>query len=165
MSVYIDILNQIKTHYALDWLTPSQRKVYDEFVAFLGPPHKVVNIYGKEGVGKTFLGWVLDKQGLAKYFPSLEDVTANHSVVIIDNAAHKRDLVRGLRNTLRDKHIHQAIIISRYRAEDSIPCFQLELTDDDVQVFKSNLFRHLDVKVPDGDFPNLWGYLLHAAGM
>jgi len=164
MSVYIDILNQIKEKYTYDWLMPSQSIIYDAIEDFIGPPHKIINIYGKEGSGKTFLGWVLNKRGIGKYFSSLEALADNVEIAIIDNTLYDRDYVRGLRNTLWSKHVRQAIILTRYRAEDSIPTFLLELNEDDIQFFKGNLFRFLNLRSPEETIFNLWKYIHLIAG-
>ena len=39
----------------VDWLTPSQKHVWEKAHEFDGPPHRVINIYGVEGTGKTSL--------------------------------------------------------------------------------------------------------------
>ena len=140
MSVYIDILNQIKEKYTYDWLMPSQSAIYDMINNFIGPPHKIINVYGKEGSGKTFLGWVLNQKGIGKYFPSLDDLTDNVEIAIIDCTQYDRDFVRGLRNRLWSKHVRQAIILTRYRAEDSIPSFALDLNEDDIRVFLKGIY-------------------------
>lgn len=67
VSKHEKILNLIKTNLTENWLTDSQRKVWMQLSKFMEPPYYVVNIYGVSGTGKTFLGWLLQKQGRAIY--------------------------------------------------------------------------------------------------
>lgn len=70
MNRFVDILNRIRQNANLQWLTPSQQIVHrllNERLAFLDE----VNLWGAHGVGKTFLGWVLQDRG-AVYAPRLK---------------------------------------------------------------------------------------------
>ncbi len=52
---------RIRDRLDIEWLTPSQKAVWEAVQRFDGPPHRVINIYGAEGTGKTFLGWLLER--------------------------------------------------------------------------------------------------------
>lgn len=163
MSLYIEVTNRIKEHFSAQWLTPSQLRVYEQLRMFLVPPFRVVNIFGKEGVGKTFLGWVLGKDGIGEYVPSPAELSGGFSTYIVDNCKHGRSFVRGLRNILQAKGIERVILLTRYPADDSVPRLELDLTPDDIQVFKANLFR-IDVRLPEIKGANLWDYLRSLGG-
>ena len=45
------------------WFTPSQKHVWESLQRFDGPPYRVINVYGTEGTGKTFLGKLLERLG------------------------------------------------------------------------------------------------------
>ena len=158
MTLYIDTVNRIKEQASMKWLTPSQLSVYDKVLSFLMPPFRVINVYGQEGVGKTFLGRILDKQGIAKYITSIGDVNDGEGTYVADNCDYRRGYVRNLRNLIHEKHLERVIILTKYPAEDSIPRLELNLTSDDIQVFKANLFR-IDVKLPSMQSDNLWHLL------
>lgn len=159
MSLYIEVLNNIKQNFDLSWLTNSQREIFNKCKCFLVPPNKIINIFGREGTGKTFVGWVLSKENIGLYFSSVKEVIAYQKVIILDNCDHKRKFVRELRNTLRIKRINHAVILTRHRAEDDIPAFQLDLTEDDLKIFKHNLFFKLNIRIPESEGKNLWDYL------
>jgi hypothetical protein len=50
-------------------------------------------------------------------------------------------------------------LISRYRAEDSIPAFGVTLTVEDLRFFRANLFRNFDLHLPESTSLNLWDHL------
>jgi hypothetical protein len=63
MNLFVETLNRIKTELNMSWLSKSQSLAYDrisERIETVG----VVNLYGYHGMGKTFLGWVIHKEGL-----------------------------------------------------------------------------------------------------
>lgn len=159
MSLYINILNKIKEKSSLEWLTDSQKEIFNKCKEFLIPPNKIINIFGREGTGKTFVGWILNKENIGVYIPSIKEIISKQKVLIIDNCDYSRKFIRRLRNTLRLKRINHAILITRHRAEDDIPAFQLELTEDDIKIFKHNLFFELNIRISEVEGKNLWDYL------
>ncbi len=54
---------RIRDRLTPEWLTPSQQRVWEQLHRFHGPPHRVVNVYGPPGVGKSFLGWLMQREG------------------------------------------------------------------------------------------------------
>lgn len=158
MNTYIEKINEIKTKLNKDWLTVSQRKVFNQSKEFLDSHYILINIYGKEGTGKTFIGWVLDKEKIGKYYSAENKIEENQKSIIIDNCDYNRQFARNLRNKLRLKKIKHALLITRYRVEDDIPAFCLDITEDDIKIFKHNLFFYMNMKVTDINENNLWEY-------
>ena len=161
MSAYIEVINRIKKNFSKEWLTPSQTQAFEELKTFLSPPHRVINIFGEMGAGKTFLGWVLQKEGVGTYICSHEDLIENQKSIILDNYSNRRKLVRKIRNDLEMKNIGNMIILTRYAAEDEIPCIEVGLTEDDIKVARANLYR-ADIKVTDNNIINLWELIKNA---
>lgn len=165
MNSRIQIENQIKSLSDASWFFPSQTAIYREIIPFLGELHRVINLYGSQGVGKTFLAHVLCKENRTDYVPSSELLRTATKPLIIDNAPFDRTFVRGIRNQMRRFNLPQVILITRYRVEDTVPAFALNLTSDDVLLFRANLFRHFDLRLPDCTVPNLWEHLKLIGGI
>jgi len=159
MDSRTEVENQIKALSDRSWLMPSQSVVYEELLPFLDGFHRVVNLYGLQGVGKTFLAHILCKQDLADYVPSPDLVRPAGRPLVIDNAPFERTPVRGMRNQMRLHNLRQVILVTRYRAEDAIPAFTLSITDEDIDYFRANLFRYLDLRLPHCSVLNLWEHL------
>lgn len=155
----IEVENQIKLLSDLSWLMPSQMGVYQELYPFLGGFHRVINLYGLQGVGKTFLAHILCKQGLADYVASPDLLRPTDLPLVVDNASFDRTAVRGMRNQMRRHDLQQVMLITRYRVEDTIPAFTLSITPGDIHCFRANLFRSLDLRLPDCSTLNLWEHL------
>jgi hypothetical protein len=154
-----ELENQIKLLADISWFTPSQQDLYNNLIPFLSSFHKVINIYGLQGVGKTFFAHVLCKAKLVDFISSPDQLRPANLPLAIDNANFDRMAVRGIRNEARRFEIKQVILITRYRAEDSIPVFALELLPKDLEVFRSNLFRNLNLKIKEVSTLNLWEHL------
>jgi hypothetical protein len=157
--------NQIKLLSDRSWLTPSQTTVYQELIPFLDEFHRVVNLYGPQGVGKTFVAHILCKEDLTDYVPSPDLIHPADRPLVIDNAPFERTAVRSMRNQMRRHDLRQVILVSRYRAEDAIPSFALNVTPDDIRCFRATLFRHLDLRLPDCSALNLWEHLKLIGGI
>jgi hypothetical protein len=145
MSKYIELQNRIKTEATLEWLTPSQKAIYENVTKGL-KTHKIVNIYGAHGVGKTFLGWILAKEHEAEYFASHDDLQSA-LVAVLDNFDSDRRKVRRLRAQMHSLDIRQLFLITHRKVEDEIPAFELQFTEADRTQFKRNLFLFLDFQV------------------
>lgn len=155
----IEVENKIKTLSDASWLIPSQAAIYQELLPFLGRLHRVVNLYGPQGVGKTFLAHILHKEDRVDYVVSPDLVRSASHPLVIDNAPFERTAVRGMRNQARKFDLQQVILITRYRVEDTIPAFALNVTPDDILCFRANLFRQFDLRLPDCPALNLWEHL------
>jgi hypothetical protein len=144
---------RIRDRVSLEWLTPSQRRVWDEIHRFGGPPYHVVNIYGAEGGGKTFLGWLMEREGYATYGDWTDRPQPILPRLALDNAATDRLAAREARPLVSHLNVVQVILISRARVDEpGMPAFELRVTDDDFAVFRANLFRHLRVTLPEGAY-------------
>jgi hypothetical protein len=166
MNRYIEIQNQIKRKADINWLTDSQKKQYNNCVEFLNTYHKIINLYGKEGTGKTFIGWILYKEQIATYYSSMNQVEDKKNCIIIDNYKSDRRNIRNLRNILKFKGISHVIVITRYKAEDDIPSFCLSIESEDLNRFKHNLNIHLDLDIRglNNNADNYWEYLKSLGG-
>ena len=165
MRSRIEIENQIKSLSDASWLFPSQAALHQELLPFLGGLHRIVNVYGLQGVGKTFLAHIMSKEGQVDYIPSPDLLCTASRTLIIDNVPFDRTFVRGMRNQMRRFDLQQVILITRYRVEDSVPAFTLGLSEEDVRCFRANLFRHLDLRLPDCSTLNLWEHLKLIGGI
>ncbi len=164
VSKFAKTLDLIKTNLTEAWLTDSQRKVWMQLGKLMEPPYYVVNIYGASGTGKTFLGWLLQQQGRALYADASNlswKSWEGQPLIVLDGYDSSRRAVRSLRTQLQLSNIGQVIIITRQKARDDIPCLHLAVTDRDIQVVKANLYRELEVIIPEGSCRNLWDCLKH----
>ena len=160
-----EVENQIKLLSDASWLMPSQSAVYRELLPFLGGLHRVVNLYGPQGVGKTFLAHVLCKEKRAEYAAAPTLLRAADRPLVLDNAPFERSAVRSMRNQMRRFELRQVVLVTRYRVEDSVPAFALRITPEDVRCFRANLFRYLDLRLPDCSALNLWEHLKLIGGV
>jgi hypothetical protein len=161
----IEIENGIKSYSDESWLTPAQNELYKSVKPFIDGIDRVMNIYGSQGCGKTFLAHMMVKLKAAAYITSLDQICISSLPLIIDNAPFERSAVRGVRNQMRKFELHQVILISRYRAEDSIPTFFLNLNLEDIKFFRATLFRKFDLRLPDNTSLNLWDHLKLIGGI
>jgi hypothetical protein len=156
MNRFVDILNRIRQGANLDWLTPSQKVAYDllrERLNFLDE----VNLWGKHGAGKTFVGWMLYHQGLAIYYPSLKHVKYSSLLrtAVVDNMGWRRVEVLEALHQCRGKGFAKIVLITTEPVQHQIATVELQLTADDVEHATANL-RSVGV-APYGDSPdNLW---------
>ena len=79
------------------WLTPSQNVLWKAIQRFDGPPHRVINIYGTEGTGKTFMGWFLERINYSAYSIRPDMSKPLLSRLTLDNALSDRATTRELR--------------------------------------------------------------------
>lgn len=163
VSEFARTVRLIRANMSESWLTDSQTEVWRQLNKYKGPPYYVVNIYGAAGVGKTFLGWLLAKQGVGVYgggdTPAWESWRGQR-LIVLDGYDSSRRAVRSLRSELQSWDIGQAIVLTRQRAQDDIPCLHLGVTEQDIQIAKATLYRELEVIVPEGDHRNLWDCLM-----
>jgi hypothetical protein len=158
----IDSLNaRIRDRLAIDWLTPSQKAIWDLIQRYDGPPHRVINVYGSEGTGKTFLGWFMERQGYATYGSWGSQLQPTHPRLVLDDASTERSSAREVRPWLERLAIKQIILLTRFRVdEQAMPAFELQVTDEDMAVCRANLYRHLRLVVPDEAYRNYRAMLI-----
>lgn len=156
MNRYVDTLNRIRQNANANWLTPSQRAVYDllrERLKFLDE----VNLRGGHGVGKTFIGWVLRAQGLAVYAPRLEDVEPALLLrtVVVDNLDWQRTVVREALHRCRGHGYDKVVLITNEFAQEQMATVELALSANDLEQAMINL-RSIGV-LPYSETPStLW---------
>ena len=156
MNRYVDVLNRIRQNANLNWLTPAQQGAYQlvrEQLKFLDE----VNLWGYHGVGKTFLGWILWKQGLAVYAPRLQNVKLVPLIrtIVVDNLGWRRAEVREVLYCCRGMGYNKVLLITTDPVQDQITTVQLTLRAEDIKQAAANL-RGIGI-VPYSDTPhNLW---------
>lgn len=142
MSEFIRTLNTIKTHWDLSWLTPSQQRCLAELQASLRVPGSI-NLFGKHGVGKTFLAWAVARENGLIYFPHLtlfeQAGTVDADGVIIDNCLPGRVEHRKVLKALQLRGVRRSILITTELIHDYTHYSELTLTPEDVQKVLSNL--------------------------
>lgn len=158
MSDFVRNLNRIKTKRNSDWLTPSQQRAFTATEKVLQAP-STVNLFGREGVGKTFLAWILAYKLGYVYLahPSrLEQIdNLETSGVILDNCQSDRQAHRDLLKTVRFQQIHQAVFITRQMINDYTHYVELNLTIIDQEQVQKNL-ADIGLVITSIEQPNLW---------
>ena len=145
----------IRDRLDIEWLTPSQKAVWEAVQRFDGPPHRVINIYGAEGTGKTFLGWLLERGDHSTYriWPDKREPLLAR--LTLDDIVPDRATSRGVRPLVDAYHIQQVILLSRTRVDErAMPAFELYVTEGDIQVVRANVYRHLQIILPEEDYRN-----------
>jgi hypothetical protein len=146
---------RIRDRLDVNWLTPSQKAVWEAIQRFDGPPHRVINIYGLEGTGKTFMGWFFERVHYSTYQRWPYVGVPLFSRLTIDDVLSDRMASRDMRPLVEKYGIQQIILLSRIRVnERAMPTFELRVTDEDLANFRANLFRHLQKILPDSDYRN-----------
>jgi len=151
-----EVLNtRIRDRLSPDWLTPSQVEVWDALHRFDGPPHRVVCVYGAEGTGKTFLAWLLEREKYSTYGLWSNPPRPVLPRLTLDNALPDRLVTRDVRPLVDQLGLRQILLFSRFKVDEPfMPAFELRVTSDDLECFRANLFRHLRIIVPEGDYRN-----------
>ncbi|MBP7962078.1 MAG: hypothetical protein KBG20_01195 [Caldilineaceae bacterium] len=138
-----------------DWLTPSQLQAWQFLQRFDGTPNRVVNIYGTEGSGKSFLAWFLERKGHAIHSDWDRRTPPTLPRMVLDNAPTDRSSARSIRPLVDALGLQQIILISRRRVDEAaMPAFELEVTNDDIEHFAANLYRHFGIVMPEIIYPN-----------
>jgi preprotein translocase subunit Sec63 len=156
MSAFTRAIDLIKEHFNEDWLTDSQRSTLKQVQDARGPGRgAILNVYGDFGVGKTFLGWLLARSWNCGYYKSFKGVPIGAEVAILDDFESSREFTRRILNQMKIQGIEQIVALSDKRVEDDVWAIQLELTQEDVAIARSNLFK-IDLFVPERKYDTLW---------
>lgn len=141
---YQDLTNRIKTNFSAEWLTPSQNQIFTKILEGY-KAHKIVNIFGKPGVGKTFLGWNLNRVLASTY---TKDIKVDNlcSIVILDDYSHTKNEIRQLLPIMQFQKISKIILITNMKALDDVVSLELKFNEDDKMKFKSNIFKNLGLR-------------------
>lgn len=146
---------RIRDRLDVKWLTPSQKTLWEAIQCFDGPPHRVINIYGIEGSGKTFLGWFLERINHSTYHMWSDVHRPLLPRLTLDDVFSDRMTARDIRPLVDKFGIQQIILLSRMRVnERAMPTFELRVTDDDLENFRANLYRYLQIILPESDYRN-----------
>lgn len=146
---------RIRDRLTIDWLTPSQKSIWTAIQRFDGPPHRVINIYGAGGTGKTFIGLLMERLSYSTYcvWPDIRKPLLSR--LTLDDVVPDRSTTRSLRPLVDKYGIQQIIILSHIRVDEkAMPAFELCVTEEDMESFRANLYRHLQIIVPEEDYRN-----------
>lgn len=155
MSTYEILTARIRDRLSVEWLTPSQRMVWERLRQFDGPPCRVINIYGAEGSGKSFLAWMMEREQYASYSVWGRDYHPVYSRLVLDDAVTEREATRAVRPLVDQLKLKQIILVTRSRVDEkAMPAFELRINNEDLEHVRANLYRHLRLTVPDEFFTN-----------
>ena len=141
MSLYIEWMNTIKEKSQESWLTDSQKHIYDAILKkWRAQPF--INLYGDEGIGKTFVCQILAKENGYGYFQNISDASHDCPQVIIDDAVYDRVL----RTRARELGLGRVLLISTSPVfEEALPKIKLVLGEKDVIQFQANLDKFCNI--------------------
>jgi len=155
MSNSTGINARIRDRLSVSWLTPSEAAIWNQIQNFDGPPYRVINIYGAEGTGKTFLAWVMEREKYASYSIWGVNIIPTLPRLMVDDAPSGKSLTREFRPLVDKLGIKQVILFTRTRVDErAMPVFELKVDDQDMEHFRANLFRHLRLSMPEGTYRN-----------
>jgi hypothetical protein len=155
MSSYEILTARIRDRLSSEWLTPSQKMVWERLRQFDGPPYRVINIYGAEGSGKSFLAWVMEREQYASYSIWGRDYHPSFSRLVLDDAVTEREATRELRPLVDRLKLKQIILVTRSSVDErAMPAFELRINNEDLEHMRANLYRHLRLTAPDEFFAN-----------
>lgn len=159
MSEFIRRLNTIKRHRDFSWLTPSQQTACSTIGQTLRVPG-TINMFGKAGVGKTFLSWNLAERlnyCYVSHQSEMEKTLAkNTDGIIIDNCSHSRTVHREILKWLQFHQIVRAVLVTRHLIQDYTHYVEVHLTNSDLAQVKRNLIRINLTVTEREEMPNLW---------
>ena len=65
---------------------PHSKKYGKIYIVLKEPPHRIVNVYGSPGSGKSFLGWLMERERYATYCLWSQQRQPAHPRLALDNA-------------------------------------------------------------------------------
>jgi hypothetical protein len=146
---------RLRDRLSISWLTPSEAAIWDQIQRFDAPPHRVINIFGAEGTGKTFLAWVMEREKYASFSIWGGKMIPTLPRLIVDDAPYDKTSSREFRPMVESLGIKQIILLTRARVDErAMPAFELKVDDQDLEAFGANLFRYLHINMPEGSFRN-----------
>lgn len=133
MCRWIALHNNVKSSVGIEWLSPAQRIAYDTLSAVQISVDKCVNLYGTTGVGKTTIGWVLERAGRIRYVSSPYAADSHlPEFVFVDNAPGDRLEARDVLEEIRFRGVRSAVLVTREPIEDHVRHVSLELSEVDL---------------------------------
>lgn len=137
------------------WFTPSQKSVWESLQRFDGPPYRVINVYGKEGTGKTFIGKLLERLDYATYHTWPDIHRPLLSRLTLDDIVPNRTSTRDVRPMVDKYQIRQIILLSNMRVDErDMPAFELQVTEEDIAWVRARLYQHLKITIPEERYSN-----------
>lgn len=152
---YLELINSIKDQYTEEWLTPSQKAIYEKITTKL-QAQKVINIFGDKGVGKTFLAWVIATFFYGHYTKDSNDLK-KETINVLDDFSYKKQDFRKLLPKIETMSIKKIVLISNKKIQDDIISLELDFKEADKIKFKNNLWKHCKLEFPKekGDMHSL----------
>ena len=137
MSLYVEWINQIKLKADYEWLTTSQRSVFNDVVE-RWPAEVFLCLYGPQGCGKSFIARLLVKLQDYVYTNELKDLEPGPKFVVVDGEEYNR-LMRPRAQILGLKRV---VILMRRPPRDPMPKLELVLDEHDVKQFQHNIIKY-----------------------
>jgi len=151
MNKLANLNARIRDRLTEDWLTPSEKAAWAWVKRLDAPPHRVINLYGSEGTGKTFLGWLMERQNYASYASFGGPFTPTLPRMVVDDTPADRPNTREFQTMVDNLKIKQIIILTRSRVDEpAMPAFALNVESEDIECFRANLYRYMNLTVPEG---------------
>lgn len=152
MNNLLNLNARIRDRLTENWLTPSERAAWTWVKRLDAPPHRVINVYGGEGTGKTFLGWLMERQNYASYSSFGESFAPTLPRLVVDDAPVDRPTTREFQTMVDSLKIKQIILLTRSRVDEpAMPAFDLKVESDDIERFCANLYRYINLTAPEGE--------------
>ncbi|HMC99915.1 MAG TPA: hypothetical protein VKH37_07175, partial [Ferruginibacter sp.] len=99
--------------------------------------------------------WLLERMNYSTYriWPDKQKPLLPR--LTLDDVSTNRTTSRDLRPLVDKYGIQQIILLSRNRVDErAMPTFELHITEDDRESFRANLYRYLQIIVPEEDYRN-----------
>lgn len=167
MSVYINILNKIKTNCNRSWLTDAEMRTFTQLSEKLGSS-QLVNLFGDHGTGKTFVTWILSKEGGGAYIssPTYYDTIQHHTVILDNFSDCSRNTLRELMGKYALNGVRKFIIITivPFKKEQCVEISTEVPTKIDIDKMRNNLKSIAEfVKITNNGI-NYWDILKNLGG-
>ena len=164
MSAIVTFNARLKDRLSVPWLTPSEFCIWELIQKFDAPPHRVINIYGDEGTGKTFLAWLMEREKYASYSVWGQTIKPVLPRLVIDDAPSDKISSREIRPLVDRLGVKQIIMLTRIRVDErDLPAFELRVNEPDIEHLSANLFRYLQITMPEGAYRNYKSIITVAA--
>ena len=101
------------------------------------------------------MGWFLERMNHSTYriWPDMQKPLLPR--LTLDDALSDRATTRDVRPLVDRYGIQQIILLSRTQVDErAMPTFELRVTEDDLESFRANLYRHLQIILPEEDHRN-----------
>jgi len=163
MSNWMKLTQDLKQRLPLEYLTATQKTVYEDLYRRLKFPNWI-NLYGKYGVGKTFVAWAVSRAVGGQHISSptiLETLSNTDDPLLIDNVPYHESQIRQVLAKCGLLGAKSVILITRQPA--TMPMQKIELhipNQEDINfVFKTlgGLGYYPQNNLPS--HPNLWDVL------